>query len=330
MTHAVHSLHRPMALATVLECFFRLFHEAPDTCVAFIPSSKPEKWSHVMRFRCIPAFVAAISLLLTALSDCFASTTYQGGGWYAGSSWSGGTIPTLADDVIVPTGYTITLNSTTSNAQANTITLQGTARIVIADDSLEVDGGGNNPSSINAANAISLQHSSALLTLSGTQTWAGAGSVQLANVGARISISSGVTWTVTFNTVHGFGSVIGSGTFKLDNNASLEAESSGTLTLASLLSLDDTSRGNAWMANGGTLEFDNDAPNLVGGVGCWNGGTLDFNDDVTTTGLFTWAGVLDVADDVTFTYTSYSGECTNPGSGSGPFTVAGDFIDECP
>jgi hypothetical protein len=283
-----------------------------------------------MRFRPF-AVLAATSALMAAASECGAATTYQGGGWYSGSSWSGGTVPTLADDVIVPTSNTITLNSTTANAQANTITLQGTAKIIIQNDSLEVDGGGNNPSSINTDSAISLEHSSASLTLSGTQTWSGAGSVRLTHSTATISISSGVTWTVMFGFVYGRGSIIGSGTLKLDDDAFVMALD-GTLALGGSLSLDDTSSSNAWIADGGTstLRFSNAATSLVGEVACLNGGILDIDVNITTTGLFTWDGLLDLASGVDFTYGTYSGDCTNPGSGSGPFTVDGPFLDECP
>jgi hypothetical protein len=285
-----------------------------------------------MRFRPVAAYALAASLLFAASAHCVASTTYLGGGWYSGANWSGGTVPTLADDVIIPTGFPtgVILNSATG-AKANTITIQGNSRLFIRNDSLEVDGGGNNPSSINAADGLTLDDNNAVLTLSGSQTWAGAGSVQMNDFGGLIEIASGARWIVQLNSVEGLGaihSISGTATLKLENDAVVVADG-GTLVLAQNLALDDSSSSNAWIAFAGTLQFNQAATNLVGEVACYAGGTLDFNADVTTTGLFTWAlGVLSIfgAD---FTYGSYSGECTNPGTGSGPFTIEGPFFEEC-
>src|SRR5262245_25143234 len=106
-----------------------------------------------MRIGWIRTTTLATSLVLVASTQTFAATTFNGtGSWYSGSSWSGGTVPTLADDVIIPTGYTIILNSSTG-ALANTLTLQGTSKIRIQNDSLEIDGGGGGNGSVTSINA---------------------------------------------------------------------------------------------------------------------------------------------------------------------------------
>jgi hypothetical protein len=290
-----------------------------------------------MRFRTVAAYMFAVSFLAVAARPCLASTTYQGGSWFSGSSWSGGTVPTLADDVIIPTGNSITLSS--GSAQANTITVQGTSTITIQSASLTVDGGGNNPSSINAAGAITLTHSSSTLFITATQTWTGAGSIELAHSEAAISISSGATWTVAFSEIFGEGEFLGAGTLKLSNNAIVEANLGGTLALASSLSLDDTA-GCTWSAESGSaLVFNHAATNLDGDIFCNDQASMTFNADVTTTGLFYFGNspggadiptVINVADDVDFTYYDYFGSsCSNPGSGSGPWTISGPTTVSC-
>jgi hypothetical protein len=304
-----------------------------------------------MRFRPFAAYALATNLLLAAASHCAASTTYQGGSWYSGSSWTGGTVPTLADDVIIPTGNSLTL---TSPAYANTLTVQGNSSITIIDTTLEVDGDGNNPSSINSAAAIILDDDFSeplipilsVLKLSGTQTWIGAGRIKLDRLDTLIELSNGVTWTFGANSIYGYGEIDatagGTATLKLDNGADLIADFDGTtLELGNSLSLDDTSTNNVWMAEtGGELVFNHSATHLVGTIINEQSGTLRFNADVTTTGLFTFNGitgqeaVLIVADGVDYVYGSYSSDdsCGNPGSGSGggPFTVSGPVTEVCP
>jgi hypothetical protein len=281
-------------------------------------------------------FLAAPAVLLAAASHCVGATAtlIDGcpGGWYAGCNWSTGTVPTLADDVIIPTGYAITL---TSPAYANTITLQGTSTITVQGTTFEVDGGGNNPSSIGGF--IELEDSSARLKLTGTQMWTGAGSIVLDDSNARIQISSGATWTVAFNKIHGYGTIealTGSATLKLDNGADVIADSDGNyLELFSDLILDDTSTNNIWGAeSGGALEFNRAATSLVGTLACGHDdpeivGHLVFNDDVTTAGVFGfYEGTVTVTHDHSFTYETFAWDdylCPNPGSGSGPFTLSG-------
>jgi hypothetical protein len=289
-----------------------------------------------MRLRFVAAYTLAASLVIAAGSHCSAATkTFVGGSfscgffcddWNIASNWSPSGVPTLADDVIIPSFGCVTVCS--ADAYANTVTVQTGAQIEILNAALEVDGGGNNPSSVNAQSGIILDHSQAKLRLTANQTWSGSGSITLSDTTAAIQLSSGVTWTVAFASVQGFGeidSVSGTATLKLDNGADLIADvSTATLELSSSLLLDDTSSNNLWKADGGKLRFLHAATNLVGLLTVVSGGTLRFNADVTTAGTFIFnGGFVEVAHDTVFTYTSFAGSCVNPGSGSSPYTISG-------
>jgi hypothetical protein len=302
-----------------------------------------------MRFRPVAACVlaATFAVLAAPALSLGATTTYvggAGGSWYTASDWSGGTVPTLSDDVIIPNGEQVGLASGL-DAYCNTITLQGSAHVYIYDATLEVDGGGggNIVSSIGTSASIQLFDDDSVLKLSGNQTISGAGYIFLTADDASIEISSGATATLSLAAVQGNGRINGSGTFKLDNGADVHA--SGILSFGANLSLDDTSTGNTWGANdvGSVLVFNHSATHLVGEIRCESSGTvefnaqvtttgpitcdeatLEFNADVTTTGTFTYdLGVLDVLHDVDFVYAEYDGLCANPGSGSGPYTLSG-------
>jgi hypothetical protein len=97
----------------------------------------------------LSSLVATLTLLgLLVASAHSATITYDGptgGDWNTAANWSTGTLPTLADDVIIPTAKQVRVTSAISStdALARSLSVQGTGQVVIIDNTLRVGSGGS-------------------------------------------------------------------------------------------------------------------------------------------------------------------------------------------
>lgn len=303
-----------------------------------------------MRFS---TFVSLTVVGLIAAAAQGATITFDANGgssgdWNVANNWNPNQIPTLADDVVVPSGFTANVTSTVlaNDAVANSLDVEG--QIVIDDNTLQVDGGGN--STIDSASGILLNDIDATFYLSAGQTFSGTGSIELAHAGALMQLASGVT--VTFDViVEGHGSIAAaSGTATLVNQEVVTANSNGNaLELFSTLILDDIAAASWNAESGGELQFKRahtGGDSLVGELYLTgdNSKVTLFGVSMNFDSTFTWDPGTSSTDptvlfldyrsaNISLSYDTWGGgSCSNPGSGT-PYTVNTSGVDlsiSCP
>ncbi|MFB0903674.1 MAG: G8 domain-containing protein, partial [Nonlabens sp.] len=82
------------------------------------------------------AFVFFLILMQTAVFGATITSTSTGGNWATSNTWVGGVVPTAADDVIIASGATVTVDT---NIAAKTITINSDGIIVVSGDRTVTD-----------------------------------------------------------------------------------------------------------------------------------------------------------------------------------------------
>lgn len=194
------------------------------------------------------------------------------GNWDVPGDWSLSAVPTSSDAVVIPSGDTVTINSSTGAASALSITVSGS--LVLSGETLTIS------SSSTVSGTLTLETNGILddsgLTLSGsgaTFDW-DAGTIEGSG---DLTLDSGTTLETFYQTVDGNvnGKEINIGAHDLDQ----PLLNYGTVTLdevsgSSLESFSGTSSGTITNESGGT--FDVEACSTVSNISVTNDGTLNF------------------------------------------------------
>ncbi len=297
------------------------------------------------------AFVATLAVVGVlsvgaGKAEAFTRTASVTGSWSDTLTWGGNAIPTSADDVVINSGITVTVDVT---AVANTVTYNNTnSTINLGSNSLTVTGAValNTPSG-NGTNTLNI----------GTGALSAA-SVSASGASSKISVITGTTGTITTAggitfggavttngqlTLSGAGSItlggttgtIGTGgTVSLGGSSTVNFAGSGaqTVNVYTYGNLTKSGSGTATMATGtipvagnlsvtaGTLDMAASVPTISGTTTVASGGTLSFS---SATGLKTFTGNVTVNSGGTWTESAavavtYAGNLAN----SGTFTAS--------
>jgi len=244
-------------------------------------------------------FIICFSLVVGLSNLNAANKTWigaSGGNWGTAGNWSPSGIPAAVDDVIIPTGYSVSVNVVASCAS---LTIQGGA----------------------TSNAITLN--SASLTVSGAIN-IGAGTATSANksiaVGTRIlscgSINIDPIWsTDRYSAINiSTGTVNVSGNFTIgDVNGDIVFSGAGTLNVGGSLS------GGTFTASSGTVNYN--GTNQTVGTYTYNNLTLSGSGAKTLAANVSINGNLTISSGVTFDLATYTANRT--AAGGGTLTVAG-------
>jgi hypothetical protein len=245
-------------------------------------------------------------------------TAAGNGSWNTGSNWSGGQVPGTGDDVVIPSGITVTFDSGTDTIHQLTVngtldvtggtldvnatgtldnlavsggTLGGTGALTVTGD-FTAGGGGT----IDTTTGLTLEGTTSIsgdLGISGTvinegtTTWTGDGTLTFAN--GTWDNANGSTFIADSNGT--LQTISGTGTF--DNNGTIDKTGLSGLTLENGMTLDNSS----------SLTVDNGSLTLDNGT---NSGTITLNNgsDLTTSGDFTLTSSSTISGNGTVDVTS--------------------------
>ncbi len=187
---------------------------------------------------------ATLSLFLlqfvTAQTNTFTATS---GGWNTGGNWSLGTVPTSSEDVVIPSGKTVTGMSSASN-NCKTLTVSGTLtfsggnpRYITVSDTVLVNSGGI--INMTGSNQYYIDYKGASFTVASGATL----NMTSSNAEVGVRYTGTVASTITNNSSTNIGSLIAGGTGTLSSGSSF--------TLTKALTVSGT--GGFTVANGHTV-----------------------------------------------------------------------------
>lgn len=246
-------------------------------------------------------FVIAIAILGLILMGSAAQAqpcnfNVSSGNWTDGGNWSCGHEPTFADQAVILSGNTCTMDD--AAGEADSLTVESTATLNIATgNTLSLNSSTTNST---ITGTVNLQGSGAELAfIDNSQTIDGAGKIVGQHNLAEISITAGEELT-SDTTIEGKLTIVGDGKFV--NFGTVHANVSGILRIA-CDDFDDDS-GGVWKISttpSAVLEIeiiDTGIPLLEGDWTIENNGTLDVDSfGFQTSGSLSWkGGTIDVAD----------------------------------
>ncbi|HVS97254.1 MAG TPA: T9SS type A sorting domain-containing protein [Puia sp.] len=168
-------------------------------------------------------------IFLNLCSYANTNTAVATGNWESASTWSRGAVPTTSDDVVIPSGLTVTLTATGDVCGAVTINSGGTLTIN-SNESLAIGGNFTNAGSFTASSGSTLTFNCAANTvISGGGTYLIAGTVVLnmATTATALDVQDANFATGVNNGSNDYFTLI-RGTFKMDNSGSLYMYNSGS------------------------------------------------------------------------------------------------------
>ncbi|RKE98314.1 HYR domain-containing protein [Ichthyenterobacterium magnum] len=249
-------------------------------------------------------------LLLLSGTIAIAQTTWTGLGantnWNNTDNWDTNLVPTAADDVIIPTGFTVTLNVA---GTVKSIDVQGTSifdvntNLTFTDDSsfgpntsINWSGGTftSNGSTLTNDGTISILGgnvfipASTILTNNGAIDFVGGGDIFIATNGVlNNSISGVIDFQGDDSGISGSG-----GQPRLLNNEGLIKTSYADVSDKSSIGAELINNGGTIQVEVGTLNLSSSGIELNGGVyNVFSGAALDWDSAITISGTFT--GVVD-------------------------------------
>lgn len=257
------------------------------------------------------------------------TNTWTGAGantnWNTVANWSLNAVPTAANDVVIPTGFTVDINVV---ATTKSIVVQGNATLNISNNlsylnasSFEanttinwntstITGNGsvlNNMGSINVSSNNVTLASSTILTNNGTIKLTSSGDIYISTNGVINNTASGIIDFQGDNS--GF---YGSGAApRIINNQGLIRTSFSDATHKSSIGVEMVNNGGTIQVNNGTLNFTSAGIELEGGVyNVVSGATLDWAATVSLSGTLTgnvqgdliWRSLVNVLNSATFNF----------------------------
>lgn len=229
-------------------------------------------------------------------------TAVANGDWAAGATWSSGAAPALGDDVVIPTGITVTIGADVDAADApRTITINGTGSLVTGTYALNVAQNAAGGIYINGTSATAFNATGANDLIIGTATFAGnlhnlsTGTVNL--TGATVTMSGTLTnsedgtlttTAATLLTLNGSAAVVLPDEIAaLHSLTVIKAGSSVTLTA----DLTVAAAGTLGITSGTLIVGDNNLT-VGGATTIAAGATLNANSNETVTRVFTGAPAI--------------------------------------
>ncbi|MCZ2341134.1 MAG: choice-of-anchor A family protein, partial [Bacteroidales bacterium] len=250
------------------------------------------------------------------------------GFWDVASNWSGGIVPTTADDVTVPAGVTVTVRS--GSATANSIS--GTGSLVITGGTLTLGAASTVGSFAQSGGTLA---GAGDLTVTGTLSWtsgtmSGAGTTIIA-AGGTLALSGYDTRFLVGRTLRiaGTGTWTDSGSLYLADAARLDVAAGGTLDLPENASLAFWYGSPVTFTNAGTVTKTTGTGTFYAGVAFVNNGQVSvgsgtLNLSASGSGTGTWS----VASGATLAFAG--GAFPLAGStvtGAGVVAVTGGTVD---
>lgn len=195
---------------------------------------------------------ALLLVFFFASLTMFGQKTYTGannGAWNTATNWSGGTVPATNDQIIIPTGRNVSLNTNFTSSASGSITINGTGSITIAAGNntsfnLTVNGtiifGSTNSNQIIVSTSSGNTNTSNTFTLGSSATFRTSNTNGIAGTNCSISTLTSGKATVTLPTTanyefNGLGNQNNLGLPGTVNNLTLSG--SGNKTLNSLTSV---------------------------------------------------------------------------------------------
>lgn len=245
-----------------------------------------------------------ITFLFVCISTSLFATTYTAStGTWSSLTWSPAGPPVASDDIIIPTGVTVTMDADYTTSA--TLTLQGTGTIEMAGYNLTVG-------SLTAAGAAVINNGGAVailsvgsLNTSTTYTGILTGAVSLTKSGSgtlALSGSNAFTGAITItnsgsNTLTFSGSNTFGGNITVSNSGSSHIYfNTGTNTFSGTVTSSTSSSGTNYFSNSGSSSF---AENFI--VNCSSTGATNFGNS---------GGSTTLAEFKTITSSTYSGSGT--------------------
>ncbi|WP_353779314.1 HYR domain-containing protein [Winogradskyella sp. 3972H.M.0a.05] len=283
-----------------------------------------------------------LSIIMAFGIASYAQTTWTGAGadtnWSNTDNWDTNLVPTASDDVIIPTGFTVTLNV---SGNVRSITLQGNSTLDM-NTSFEF----SEPSTFETGTTVNWNTG----TLNGnTSTLTNSGTMNLMSVGTKIisgdtvldnSGTINITSSGDLSIPQGILNNQASGVIDLQEDGGNITWSGGTVHILNNSGLikKTTSAGEAQIVlllnnNDGTIEVESGTLSLQNTIGknltdgtynISSGATMDWDTRITVSGTLTgvnngtlnWTSIVDVPVSATFNFT-----------GSGDFNWTGGSLN---
>jgi hypothetical protein len=248
-----------------------------------------------------------------ALADTqFQQSDTEGGAYYPwdnSNNWNNG-IPAAGVKAIIPDGLTATVDS--ASDVCGYVDIDGTGQVqILASSKLTFDGDGSDrESTIEANGRVYLKAStSELAVIDDNHTISGAGAVVGEDNSATISIATSQSLTNNLCTLGIVGHLQINGAGNFTNQGIVNANASGTLSVAVTGALDDTAGSNRWKAtaSGAKLNFDSAIGSIGGGslagefvISGASDAEIEVNEPITNSHRLNMSnGIFDVNQDLT-------------------------------